>query len=219
MAANVSDSTARPLVLGIDAGGTLTDTFIVAEDGSFTVGKAETTPSDESVGFMESTDDALSYWGLDRKKLFSSLDVVLYSGTTMLNTLLTYRGKRVGLITTRGFEDSLFMGRGLQVYAGYSYSDRLHAVTHRHPRPLTQRRLVHGVTERIDMFGKPVIPLYEHEVHAAANHLVDEKVEAISICFLFSYLNGAHESLAARIVEEVLAERVEAMFRCSFRRR
>ena len=207
MAANVSDSTARPLVLGIDAGGTLTDTFIVAEDGSFTVGKAETTPSDESVGFMESTDDALSYWGLDRKKLFSSLDVVLYSGTTMLNTLLTYRGKRVGLITTRGFEDSLFMGRGLQVYAGYSYSDRLHAVTHRHPRPLTQRRLVHGVTERIDMFGKPVIPLYEHEVHAAANHLVDEKVEAISICFLFSYLNGAHESLAARIVEEVLAER------------
>ena len=92
MAANVSDSTARPLVLGIDAGGTLTDTFIVAEDGSFTVGKAETTPSDESVGFMESTDDALSYWGLDRKKLFSSLDVVLYSGTTMLNTLLTYRG-------------------------------------------------------------------------------------------------------------------------------
>jgi N-methylhydantoinase A len=174
----------------------MTDTFIVADDGTFTVGKAGTTPLDESVGFMESTDDALSYWGMDRKELFSSLEVSLYSGTTMLNTLLTYRGKRVGLITTRGFEDCLFMGRGLQIYSGYSYADRLHAVTHRHPRALTERRLVRGVTERIDMFGQPVIRLYEHDVRSATHALVEENVEAVSICFLFSYLNPAHERRA-----------------------
>ena len=52
----------RPLVLGIDAGGTMTDTFIVDEEGNFEVGKAPTTPQDESVGFLESTQDAISYW-------------------------------------------------------------------------------------------------------------------------------------------------------------
>ena len=206
MSATLKPHTRRPLVLGIDAGGTMTDTFIVAEDGTFTVGKAGTTPLDESVGFMESTDDALSYWGMDRKSLFSSLEVALYSGTTMLNTLLTYRGKRVGLITTRGFEDCLFMGRGLQIYTGYSYADRLHAVTHRHPRPLTERRLVQGVTERIDMFGQPVIPLYENDVRLATRTLAEENVEAISICFLFSYLNPTHERRTREIVHEVLVE-------------
>ena len=50
----------NPRVLAIDAGGTMTDTFIVDESGSFVVGKAQTTPDDESVGFMESARDALS---------------------------------------------------------------------------------------------------------------------------------------------------------------
>ena len=51
-----------PRVLAIDAGGTMTDTFIVDEHGSFVVGKAQTTPEDESVGFMASARDALAQW-------------------------------------------------------------------------------------------------------------------------------------------------------------
>jgi acetone carboxylase beta subunit len=41
-----------PRVLAIDAGGTMTDTFVVDGAGSFVVGKAQTTPEDESIGFM-----------------------------------------------------------------------------------------------------------------------------------------------------------------------
>ena len=51
-----------PRVLAIDAGGTMTDTFIVDEHGSFVVGKAQTTPEDESIGFMASARDALGQW-------------------------------------------------------------------------------------------------------------------------------------------------------------
>src|SRR5438105_2142356 len=102
-----------PLVLGIDAGGTMTDTFIVDEAGGFEVGKAPTTPEDESVGFLESTEDAIHYWGMELEELFPKLEVTLYSGTTMLNTLLTRRGQRVGLLVTNGFEDMLLMNRGL----------------------------------------------------------------------------------------------------------
>ena len=97
--------------------------------------------------------------------------MVLYSGTGMLNTLLSRTGRRLGLITTKGLEDMILMGRGLQAWADYSYADRLHAVTHHHPDPLVPRKRTHGVTERIDQFGDVIIPLYEHEVVAAARKL------------------------------------------------
>jgi acetone carboxylase, beta subunit len=196
--------TRKPLVLGIDAGGTMTDTFIVDESGAFTVGKAATTPYDESVGFLESADDAMSYWKVDGDRLYPTLEVSLYSGTTMLNTLLTRRGQKVGLITTRGFEDDILMGRGMQSWAGYSYSDRIHAVTHVHPEPLVDRRRVCGVTERIDVFGEEIIPLYEREVKEAAELLVRDQVQAVVIHFIFSYVNAAHERRAKELVDEVL---------------
>ena len=100
----------KPLVLGIDAGGTMTDTFVVDENGDFTVGKAATTPHDESLGFLESAEDAMSYWELDQKALYPELEVALYSGTTMVNTLITRRGRKIGLVTTKGFEDDILMG-------------------------------------------------------------------------------------------------------------
>ncbi|MGC9038017.1 MAG: hydantoinase/oxoprolinase N-terminal domain-containing protein, partial [Roseiflexus sp.] len=54
----------RPRILAIDAGGTMTDTFIINERGEFVVGKAQTTPHDESIGFLNSARDALHYWGM-----------------------------------------------------------------------------------------------------------------------------------------------------------
>jgi acetone carboxylase, beta subunit len=196
----------RPLVLGIDAGGTMTDTFIVDEEGNFEVGKAPTTPQDESVGFLESTQDAISYWGgMKLEELLPKLSVVLYSGTTMLNTLLSRRGQKVGLLVTNGFEDMLLMNRGLS-WAGYGYADTLHAVTHIHPEPLTPKRWIHGITERVDMFGEPVIPIYEEEVRQAARELLEAGVDAVGICFLFAYLNPIHERRAREIVESVCKE-------------
>jgi N-methylhydantoinase A len=181
----------------------MTDTFIVDEEGNFEVGKAPTTPQDESVGFLESTQDAISYWGdMKLEELFPKLSVVLYSGTTMLNTLLSRRGQRVGLLVTSGFEDMLLMNRGLS-WGGYGYSDTLHAVTHIHPEPLTPKRWVHGITERIDMFGESVIPLYQAEVQQAARELLAAGVDAVAICFLFSYLNPIHERRAREIVENI----------------
>ena len=196
----------KPLVLGIDAGGTMTDTFIVDEDGRFTVGKAGTTPTDESIGFIASTEDALTYWGLDLETLFEQLEVTLYSGTALINTLLTYTGRRLGLLITRGFEEAVMMGRGLQVWAGYSYEDRLHAVTHKHPELLVPRRRIQGVTERVDHFGDIAIPMYENEVVNGVKLLLQEEIEAICICFLFGHVNPSHENRARDLVAKVLAD-------------
>ena len=192
----------NPIVIGIDAGGTMTDTILVDRDGRFKIGKAATTPRNESEGFLASSEDAADAWGISLNELFSGVDVVLYSGTGMLNTLLSRTGRRLGLITTRGTEDMILMGRGLQAWADYSYADRLHAVTHHHPDPLVPRRRTHGVTERIDQFGDVVIPLYEHEARAAAKALIRDKVEGICICLLFAHVNPAHEQRVAAIVAD-----------------
>lgn len=196
-----------PLVLGIDAGGTMTDTILVDEQGGYTIGKAATTPSDESIGFIESTEDAAAYWGVSLEELFPGLAVALYSGTGMLNTLLSRSGQRIGLITTRGMEDAVLMGRGLQSWAGYSYADRLHAVTHRHPEPLLPRSRVFGVTERIDQFGTVVIPLYEHEVTAAVDRLIEQRVDSICVCTLFSHINPVHERKIGRLAQQHMEAR------------
>ncbi|MBI5617450.1 MAG: hydantoinase/oxoprolinase family protein [Gammaproteobacteria bacterium] len=197
----------RPIVLGMDAGGTMTDTIVVDEHGAFTVGKALTTPQDETVGFFGSLDNAIGYWDLDQQALFANLELAIYAGTSMLNTLLQRRGTKLGLITTKGLEDDVLKGRGTHTWKSYAYSDRLHAVTHVPPQPLVSRRCVFGVTERVDAFGEAVIPLYEHEVIAATTALLAKGVEAIVIHFLFSYLNDAHELAAERIVKSVLREK------------
>ncbi|WP_192179360.1 hydantoinase/oxoprolinase family protein [Mesorhizobium amorphae] len=189
----------NPIVIGIDAGGTMTDTILVDQDGHFKIGKSATTPKNEAEGFLASAEDAADAWGISLEALFSGVKVVLYSGTGMLNTLLSRTGRRLGLITTKGLEDMILMGRGLQAWADYSYADRLHAVTHHHPDPLVPRRRTHGVTERIDQFGDIVLPLYEHEVSIAAKKLIADKVEAICIMTIFSHVNPVHEKRIAEI--------------------
>lgn len=198
--------TSKPIVIGIDAGGTMTDTILVDQDGHFKIGKSATTPKNESEGFLASAEDAADAWGISLEELFSGVNVVLYSGTGMLNTLLSRTGRKLGLITTKGLEDMVLMGRGLQAWADYSYADRLHAVTHAHPDPLVPRRRTHGVTERIDQFGDIVLPLYEHEVHTAAQKLIADKVDAICIMTVFSHVNPAHEKRIAEICREEVAK-------------
>ncbi|MDP9138384.1 MAG: hydantoinase/oxoprolinase family protein [Pseudomonadota bacterium] len=196
----------NPIVIGIDAGGTMTDTILVDHDGDFKIGKAATTPRNEADGFIASAADAAEAWGISLETLFSGVNVVLYSGTGMLNTLLSRTGRKLGLITTKGLEDMILMGRGLQAWADYSYADRLHAITHHHPDPLVPRRRTHGVTERIDQFGDIVIPLYEHEVVKAAHALIGDKVDAICIMTIFSHVNPVHEKRIAELCRAEIAK-------------
>ncbi len=200
-------SNITPRILAIDAGGTMTDTFIIDEKGDFVVGKAQTTPEDESEGFINSSRDALAYWDMTVEQAFPSLVTGIYSGTSMLNRLLERKGRKVGVLVSKGMEDYFRLERGCQSYLGYSYSDRLHVCTHQHNEPIIPRSQIRGVPERIDVFGDAAIPLDEKAARTAVEELLDEGVEAICVNFLFSYRNPAHELQVKDIVEEVLAER------------
>ncbi len=196
-----------PRVLAIDAGGTMTDTFIVDEHGSFVVGKAQTTPHDESVGFIASARDALGQWGSTPEQGFPSIVSGIYSGTAMLNRLLQRQGLRVGCIVNAGHEDYLRLERGIQTYLGSSYSDRLHLATHFHNEPLVPRERMKGVRGRIDVFGDEVLPLREEDAREAVRELLDESVEGIVVSLLFSYRNPAHEQRVGELIAEAKAAR------------
>ncbi|MFI4984545.1 MAG: hydantoinase/oxoprolinase family protein [Solirubrobacterales bacterium] len=204
----MSENGARvPRVLAIDAGGTMTDTFIVDASGSFVVGKAQTTPEDESIGFMASARDALGQWDSTPEEGFPAIVSGIYSGTAMLNRLLQRQGLRIGCIVNAGHEDYLRLERGIQTYLGSSYSDRLHLATHFHNEPLVSRALMKGVRGRIDVFGDEVLPLREQDACQAAVELLDEGVEGIVVSLLFSYRNAEHETRVAEIIEREKAKR------------
>jgi acetone carboxylase, beta subunit len=201
------DANHSPRVLAIDAGGTMTDTFIVDEAGSFVVGKAQTTPEDESEGFMNSAVDALEQWDSAPADAFPRIASGIFSGTAMLNRLLARQGLEIGAIVSAGQEDYLRIERGIQTYLGYSYSDRLHLATHHHNPPLVPRERVRGVRGRIGVFGEEILPLRDADVRDAATALLDAGVSGICVSLLFSYRNPGHEQRVKQIVEEVKAER------------
>lgn len=200
-------SNAEQVLCYIDVGGTFTDAFLVDDRGDFVIGKAPTTPDDISQGFFSAIEEALDSADLDHEKAFSELRIAGYGSTTVLNALLTRRGDRVGLLTTAGFEDLLLIERGKQTWTEYDRTDRIHAITHRHLHPLVDKSRIRGITERIDARGEVVIPMYEHDVEHAVEALLDEEVDGIAICFLWSFLNDRHERRAAEIAQKVIDRR------------
>jgi acetone carboxylase beta subunit len=204
---NIQARNARSVqVLGIDAGGTMTDTFFVDADGDFVVGKAQSTPQNEALGLIASSEDGLTAWGLSLDEGLQGLQTGVYSGTAMLNRVVQRKGLRCGLIVNRGMEDFHRMGRAVQSHLGYAYEDRIHLNTHRYDPPLVPRQLTRGVIERIDMFGTVVIPLREDSVREAAQDLIAAGVEGIAISLLHSYKNPDHERRTRDIVIEEIAK-------------
>lgn len=193
-------------VLGIDAGGTMTDTFFVRADGTFVVGKAQS-DADEANAVLESSVDALAHWNTTVEEVYPQMVTCVFSGTAMLNRVVGRKGLRTGLIVSKGFEDFHRMGRAIQCYLGYAFEDRLHLNTHRYDEPLAHIHDTRGVTERVDSKGGVVIPVRLHEAREAAAELIDQGCKAIVISFLSSYLNGEHERAVRDICEEVAKEK------------
>jgi len=191
-------------VMGIDAGGTMTDTFFVREDGSFVVGKAQSNPGDESQAIYESSIDALSEWNRQVDEVFPELLTCVYSGTAMLNRVVQRKGLDVGLMCNRGFEDIHSMGRAIQSYLGYALEERIHLNCHRYDEPLVPLSRTRGVTERTDVQGQVVIPLREEEVRVATRELVARGSKAIVISLLQSHKNEHSEMRARDICREEL---------------
>src|SRR3989304_3016549 len=191
------------LVVGIDSGGTFTDTVAIDGEGRILIGKAHSTPDDYSRGALSSLERTLSTSGLGLVPAPADTAIFALGTTIATNALLTRRGAKTGLITTRGFEDTIFIGRVHQKVAGLSERGIIHAAALDKPRPLVPRSLVRGITERIDFQGKVLLPMDQGDARQAIEELVAAGVEAIAVCLLSSYKNPVHERQLGRLIREV----------------
>lgn len=186
----------------------MSDSFVIDEDGTFIIGKAITTPEDESEGILNSLKDALNYWDTTLEDSGGFVEALVYSGTTMINRLLERKGNsNIGIIVNAGFEDLHRLGRALQCWIWLDYGGRLHAREHEHPKPLVPRKQIKGVRGRINFWGEELIPLYKDEARVVVEELLDMGVESICVCLLCSYMNPAHEKRVKRIAERLMKEK------------
>ena len=203
--------------LALDAGGTMTDTFLVDDAGDWALGKALSSLKDEAISYMESVQDACNQWELSSREVHAATESDLYTGTAGANALLTGEIKRVGLLVSLGQQDAPNLDRAL-TWLGHHPYDLWKYQLHEHPRPLVERTNVRAITERVAAgnylppgthyaAGKVVIPLDETGVAKAVEELLDAQVEVIGICFLNSYANSAHEHRAAEIASEAIQRR------------
>ncbi|MFX1557587.1 MAG: hydantoinase/oxoprolinase family protein [Promethearchaeota archaeon] len=194
--------------VALDTGGTMTDSFIVDDKGSFSIGKAQTTPNNESDGILNSIHDSLVQWNTNLDQSGKTVEALVYSGTAMLNRLLEREGNsNIGVIVNAGFEDLHRLGRALQGWIWLDYGGRLHAREHEHPEPLIPMKQIKGVRGRINFWGDELIPLYVEDVKTAVKELLEMGVESICVCLLCSYMNDSHEVQIKAIAEEIMEER------------
>jgi len=172
--------------LGVDIGGTFTDLVAVAADGAIAVRKVATTPEDPAVGMFRAIEP-----------LPGPVELLVHGTTIATNALLERRGARVVLVTTRGFEDLLWLRR----------QDRaaLYDLTRDHAPPLVARTDVLGLAERMGPAGvqEPLSDVEVARVVAAVQALAPESV---AVALLFAFRHPEHERRLAAALRGALAD-------------
>lgn len=176
-------------VAGIDVGGTFTD-LLIHERGAASAAvrwaKVPTTLPNQAVGVLS----AIAAAGVSA----ADLDLVIHGTTATTNAILERKTAKVGLITTRGFRDTLELGRRTRPkpYGLFGTFE-----------PLIPRESRFEVDERMDARGVVVMPLDEEGVEEAAMALVAAGCESLVIHFLHSYANPQHEIRAGEIAQKI----------------
>src|SRR5215208_1420724 len=152
--------------IGIDMGGTFVD-CVVSRPDRVVLAKAPTTA------------------GVALDVLLRGASDVAHGTTLGLNALVTRQGSRVGLLTTRGHEDAVLIGRVHQKVAGLRPHELTRASELRKPAPLVPRWLIRGIHERLDAHGSEVVALDEAGVTTAARELAARGCAVIAIAFLW----------------------------------
>ena len=195
-------------LVGVDIGGTFTDCVVLDEKGRITATKSPSTPGNFAQGMINALAVAADELKLSFQDFCAQIKVLTHGTTVGTNALIQRKGAKVGLITTKGHEDAIHIMRGSRGITSRDLTKVVHFPESQKPNPIVPKRLIEGVSERMDCFGAVVVELNEKEVRAAIQRLLDEGVEAIGVCFLWSFKDGKHE----RRVKEMIAEMAPNIF-------
>ena len=180
-------------LIGVDTGGTFTD--LIAFDhanGALKRAKVPSVPGDPSLAVI----DALEKLFAEAVKP-SDIAMIVHGTTVATNALLEGKGVRAGLLITKGYR-AVYEARGWSQPHGADLLDTFY----QKPPLLVSQYHTEEVVERLDYEGNVITPLDEASLRASVRKLAGKGIEAIAVCFLFSFVNPAHERRAAEIVAE-----------------
>ncbi len=189
------------LRVGVDVGGTFTDFLAVDEHGTLQIAKTPTTHFDLSVGFMKGMQQIARKSDLDLAQLLSNVESIRYSTTVGTNALIERTGPKLGLITTAGFEDTIFIGRSRSWADGGSIESNRDLARIRKPAPLISKDMVVGVGARMDCHGNVLGELRREDTLEKLQTLVERGAMGFVVCLLWSFVNPAHERGVRDIIE------------------
>jgi N-methylhydantoinase A len=180
-------------LVGVDTGGTFTDLVAIERNtGELRRAKVPSVPSDPSIAVLDAFQKLLAE-GIAP----SDISQIVHGTTVATNALLEGKGVRTGLLITRGFR-AVYEARGWSQPRGSDLLDTFY----QKPPLLAPQWLTEEVNERLDYRGEVVTPLDEASLRSAVRRLKEKGIEAIAVCFLFSFLNPAHERRTAEILAE-----------------
>ena len=181
--------------VAVDVGGTFTDLVILNEnDGRIQTLKVSSTPHDPSEAVLTGVRRAHKELGID----LAAVNQFTHATTVCSNTILQRSGARTALLVTAGFRDVL----EIQRHKRYRLFDQ----SYQKIAPLVPRQWSVEAVERIAANGTIVTALDEAALRATLQKLATEKIEALAICFLFSFRNPVHEQRAAALARELLPQ-------------
>jgi N-methylhydantoinase A len=194
-------------VVGVDVGGTCTDCVVMDEAGATAVAKAYSTPHDFSEGIVDALTLGAQEAGITVTDLIRSTWLLLHSTTVAENAISDANLAPAGIVTTRGFRDTLFATRGgFGRWSGLTEDEKRNPLATRKPPPLVPRDRIWTVKERVDRDGRAVVPLTAEEAERAVSGLVGEDLAAVGVCLLWSFANPEHELQIREVIQRARPE-------------
>jgi N-methylhydantoinase A len=185
-------------VVAVDSGGTFTDCVILDDQGPVTRAKAPSTPPRFEEGVLAAITAGASRLERTLGELLADTSIFLHGTTVATNILITRTGAKTALLTTRGHEDAILIGRTVQKVAGLSEAEIIDVAHLRKADPLVTRSLIYGIEERIDRDGEVVAPLTLERLEPLRERLHAEGIESVAVSLLWSFLNPDHERQVER---------------------
>jgi N-methylhydantoinase A len=190
--------------VGIDIGGTGTDCVVVDTNGEVTLGKAFSTPPDFSTGILAALEVAAGELGLTRAELLERTTLFLHSTTVAENAVVDSTLATGGILTSAGFEDTLFAMRGgYGRWSGLTEEGKRNPIDTDKPPPIIASDLIRGIRGRTDAQGTTRVPVDPAQVEAALEELLARGAEAIGVSLLWSFTNPEAELAVKQVVDRV----------------
>jgi len=171
------------IIIGVDTGGTFTD-FVYIENNNIKIFKRLSTPSNPAEAVLD---------GINRIAKGNKKNIV-HGSTVATNAILERKGVKTALITNKGFEDVILIGR--------QNREELYNLKYKKELPIVSDELRYGIKGRIIFTGEVVEDIDIDEIEDILKEIKNNQVESLAICLLFSYTNSSHEETIEKIAQK-----------------